>query len=40
MPDLEFKTTIIKILAGLVKSTEDTRESLTREIKDLKNRPK
>ena len=35
-PDPEFKTTIIRILAGLEKSTEDIRESLTVEIKDKK----
>ena len=33
MPDSEFKATIIKILAGLEKSMEDTRESLTAEIR-------
>ena len=37
MLDPEFKT-IISILAGLEKSIEDTRESLTTEIKDLKTR--
>jgi len=36
MPDPEFKTTILRILAGLEKSIEDTRDSLTTEIKDLK----
>ena len=36
IPDPEFKTTIIKIQSGLEKSIEDTRESLTTEIKDLK----
>ena len=37
MPDPEFKTTIIRILAGLHKSIEDTRELLTTlEIGDLK----
>jgi len=36
MPEPEFKTTIIRILAGLDKSIEHTRESLTTEIKDLK----
>ena len=38
MPDPEFKTTIIRILAGLEKSIEDTRETLTTEINDLKTR--
>ena len=33
MPDSEFKATIIKILAGLEKSMEDTRELLTAEIR-------
>ena len=36
MPEPEFKTTIIRIIAGLKKIIEDTRESLTTEIKDLK----
>ena len=36
MLDPEYKTTIIRILAGPEKSIEDTRESLTTEIKDLK----
>ena len=36
MPDPEFKTTIMRILAGLKKSIEDSGESLTSEIKDLK----
>ena len=36
-PELEFKIMIIKILAGLVKSIEDTRESLSGEIKELKS---
>ena len=36
MSELEFKMTIIKLLAGLEKSSEDTRESLTVEIKELK----
>ena len=35
MPDLNFKTTTIRIQAGLEKST-DTKEFLTMEIKDLK----
>ena len=34
-PELEFKTMIIKTLAGL-ENIEDTRESLTVEIKELK----
>ena len=36
MPNPELKATIIKILARLEKSIDDTRESLTTEIKDLK----
>ena len=36
MPDPEFKRTIIRILAGLEKSIEDTGKSLTTEIKALK----
>ena len=36
VPELEFKATIIKILAGFEKSIEDTGESLTGEIKELK----
>ena len=36
MPEPEFKTTIIRILAGFEKSIEDTRESLATEIKGLK----
>ena len=37
MVELDFKITIIKILAGFEKSTEDTRESLSGEIKELKS---
>ena len=37
MSELEFKTTVIRILVGLEKSIEDTRESLTAEIKELKS---
>ena len=37
MSKLEFKTTMIKILAGLEKSIKDTREPLTEEIKELKS---
>jgi len=37
MSEVEFRITIIKILAGLEKSTEDTRESLSGEIKELKS---
>ena len=37
MSELEFRITIIKILAGLEKSIEDTRESLSGEIKELKS---
>ena len=36
MSELEFKTMIIRIVAGLEKSTKDTRESLAVEIKELK----
>ena len=36
MPDPECKATIIKILPGLDKSIEDTRDTLTEETKDLK----
>ena len=35
-PDSEFKATIIRILAGLEKSMEDNRQSLTTEIKEFK----
>ena len=35
-PGPEFKTTTVRIPAGLEKSTEDTRESFTVEVKDLK----
>ena len=37
MPNGEFKAIIIKILAGFEKSMEDIRETLTSEIKELKN---
>jgi len=36
MPEPEFKAAIIRIQAGLEKSIEDTRESLSAEIKELK----
>ena len=36
MPDPEFKATTIRILAGLEKSIEVIRDSLTAEIKELK----
>ena len=36
MLELEFKIMIIKILAGLEKNIEDTRESLSGKIKELK----
>ena len=36
----EFRTTVIRKLAGLERSIEDTREILSVEIKDLKIRPK
>ena len=35
--ELEFKTTVIRILSGLEKSTEDMRECLTTEIKELES---
>jgi len=35
MSEPEFRIMIIKILAGLEKSIEDTRESLSGEIKEL-----
>ena len=37
MLELEFRMMIIKILAGLEKSIEDNRESLSGEIKELKS---
>ena len=37
MSELEFRITIIKIAVGLEKSIEDTRESLSEEIKELKS---
>ena len=37
MSDLEFKATIIRILPKFENSIEDTRESLTTELKDLKS---
>jgi len=37
MSELEYKKTILRILAGLEKSIEDTRESLITEIKELKS---
>ena len=36
MPDPEFKTTIIRLLAGLEESIEDTRETITTELEVLK----
>ena len=36
MSELKFKTTIIRILAGVEKSMEDNRESLSAEVKELK----
>ena len=36
MPDPEFKAIVIRILVGLEKSIEDTREFLTAEIKELR----
>jgi len=38
MSEPEFKTIIIRTLAGLEKKIEDCRESLTAEIKELKTR--
>ena len=32
----EFRTTVIRLIAGLEKSIEDTRETLAAEIKDLR----
>ena len=37
MPEPEFKATMIRILAELKKSIEDTSKFLTIEIKDLKS---
>ena len=37
MSELEFKTVIIRILSGLEKGIEDTRESLSSEIKEIKS---
>lgn len=37
MSELELKTIIIKLKAGLVKSIKDTRETLIAEIKKLKS---
>ena len=37
MSQLEFKATIIRILTGVEKSIEDTRESFSAEIKELKS---
>ena len=37
MPNGEFKTTIIRILAGLEKSMKDIRKTLNIEIKELEN---
>ena len=37
MSKLEFKTMMIKILAGLQKTIEDTRESITVEMKEIKS---
>ena len=40
MPDGECKATIARILAGPEKCIEDTRDTLTTEIKQLKNSQK
>ena len=37
MPNGEFKTMIIRIFTGLEKRMEDIRETLTTDIKELKN---
>ena len=37
MPDGQFKATIIRILPGLEETIEDITETLTIEIKELKN---
>ena len=37
MLELEFKIMIIKILAGLEKNIEDTRESLSIKLEELKS---
>lgn len=37
MPELELKTSILKILAGLETSIEETRKSLSGEIKGQKS---
>ena len=36
MSELEFKSTTIRLLAGVANSTEDTRGTLSAEIKELK----
>ena len=38
MPDEEFKATTIKMLAGLEKSMEDFRDTLTTKVNELKNK--
>ena len=37
MSELEFRIMIIKILAGLENSIEDTKEPLSREIKEIQS---
>ena len=37
MPELEFNTMIIRILVGLKENIEDTRESISTEIEELKS---
>ena len=37
IPDAEFKATVIRIVTRLEKSMENIRETLTAEIKELKN---
>ena len=36
--ELEFKTTVLRILPGLRESIEDTKKSLTAQIKELQTR--
>ena len=38
MAENEFKIIVIKLITGLEKSIEDSRESITTEIKGLRNR--
>jgi len=36
LPDLEFKTTVIKILTGLEKRVDNLGETLNREVENIK----